>query len=169
MNRTPTSRGAERSRLGPQWKTEARGVWRLDFRIGATAPNGVAGLPTVLRVRETRTGYSWELWRGPSMVQAGEAGTADEAGDYAEFAANTAATPGAARRSQPEGAPHFEFERSAPTPSPGLRIGMLLIIALAWFANLTALWLGVGLPVLTALSLVATLWLLYLIVVQRIR
>lgn len=168
MSRTPTPRPAEKSLLGPQWKTEARGVWRRDFRTGATAPAGGSGVPTVLRIRETRNGFTWELWRGPTLTQMGEAKAADEAGDYAEFAANANATPGTARRSQPQGPTRFVDDPAPARPSPAWRNLLFVTIALSWFAHITALWLGVANPWLTGVSLIATMSLLWLLLVRRV-
>ncbi len=167
--RDPTPRGAERSILGPAWKSEARGVWKRDYRRGNTAPSGANGAPTVLRIRESRNGFIWELWRGQQMTQNGEAKTADEAADHAEYAAGASATPSGIKRSK---TPSSRRTDDPPpvrdyAPPAFFRPAILILVALSWFAQLTALWRGVANPYLMAVSLVASLVLAWMIVIRR--
>ncbi len=151
-----TQGGTERA-MGPAWKSEARGQWRRDIRSGTTA--GGTTTPTVLRVREARSGFSWEMWRGNTLQHQGEAPTAGAAVAAAEQVGS--GTVFEAGHQDASAALAAALDRGPKAASGKAKGVVAVVVLLCWFAQLNALRLGVGSPLLIAICLVASAGLLW--------
>ena len=164
--RMPHHTGDEHSSLGPAWKVEARGVWKRELRRVASDASAPSQIPIVLRVRELRAGvFGWEVWSGQRVSQSGEAKSALEATEHAEYVAGaTASMPGQARISTLTASRRLGAAKAPPQHGQGSALAHVatLLVGTAWVAQGVALWLGVGSAALLAATLAATIALAWL-------
>jgi hypothetical protein len=159
--RTPVS--GERSALGPEWKSEARGQWRRDHRKAADG----SSTPVVLRIRESRASFGWEVWRGNNLVRAGDASSVAEAALAAEGAA-TGSTPYGSGSEQLSAA--LDRALAGPGEDGGARTRAILlgVVVMCWVAQFRAVWLGVASPLMLAATALATLGLYWQVAIRRV-
>lgn len=158
--RTPVS--TERTSLGPAWKSEARGQWRRDFRRSGES----SSTPIVLRIREARNAFAWEMWRGNQLVRSGESLSVADAATTVESAASGTAV---AVGSEHLGAALDAAMASQADGGNAKVRGVLLgIVVVCWMLQLRAIWLGVASPAMLILTALATVGLYYQVQIRRV-
>ncbi len=127
--------------FGPDWKTEARGVWRRDHR--RTGSSADSRIPYTLRVREVQGGqaYAWNVHKGQTLLRSGTSTSLDEACEHCESVASAGATPSPVRRTATPTQAR-SLMKQAP-PDNGARFGAWAFVVAAWAAILFAAWRGI--------------------------